>query len=177
MHNLHLILVHAETPEDACVNAEDFIMDFGTENNWRCIGGCVSEDNEITDMDEYSRWYPSYTDKEGNKPYGSIEALNEMMRRLVKNDNTFSHKRDLIDAIDNGDIKLSEITDSMDLYYLKQYIDNRRSTILLSNPEEFNVLEDEYKAYKYDEVGVTDLRWGEKGEGEKTYVVLVDMHS
>jgi hypothetical protein len=83
----------------------------------------------------------------------------------------------LIDAIDNGDIKLSEITDSMDLYYLKQYIDNRRSIILLSNPGEFNVLEDEYKAYKYDEDGVTDLRWGEKVKGEKTYVVFVDMHS
>jgi hypothetical protein len=177
MHNLHLVLVHATSPEDACIDAEDSISDFGTENNWRCIGGCVSEDNEICDMDEYSRWYPSYTDDEGNKPYGSIEALNKMMRDIVKDDNSFAHKKDLIDAIDNGNIKLSEITDSMDLYYIKQYITNRQSTILLSNPQEFNVLEDEYKANKYDYVGVTDLRWSEKGEGEKSYVVLVDMHS
>ena len=177
MHNLHLVVVYAETPEDACINVEDSLMDFGTENNWRCIGGCVSEDNEIHDDDGDSRWYPSYTDNEGNKPYGSIEALNEMMRKHIKEDNTFSHKKDLIEAIDNGDKKLSEITDSMDLYYLKEYINNRSSTILLSNPSEFNVLEDEYKAYKYDDVGVTDLRWSEKGEGEKTYVVFVDMHS
>ena len=177
MHNLHLVVVHAETPEDACVNAEDWIMDFGTENNWRCIGGCISEDNEITDMDEYSRWYPSYTDNEGNKPYGSIEALNEMMREHIKEDNTFLHKKELIEAIDNGDTKLSDITDSMDLYYLKEYITNRQSTILLSNPGEFNVLEDEYKPFKYDYFGVTNARNRQKEEGEKTYVVFIDMHS
>ncbi len=176
MHNLHLILVHAETPEEACVNAENGIEDFGNGSNWRYVGGCISENNEITDMHGGSRWYPSYTDEEGNKPYGSIEALNEMTREHIKEDNAFSHKKELIEGIDNGDIKLSEITDSTDLYYLKQYIDNRRSTILLSNPGEFNVLEDEYKPYKYDKFGVTDLRM-ENDKGEKTYVVFIDMHS
>ncbi len=99
-----------------------------------------------------------------------------MTREHIKEDNAFSHKKELIEGIDNGDIKLSEITDSTDLYYLKQYIDNRRSTILLSNPGEFNVLEDEYKPYKYDKFGVTDLRM-ENDKGEKTYVVFIDMHS
>ncbi len=68
MHNLHLILVHAETPEEACVNAENGIEDFGNGSNWRYVGGCISENNEITDMHGGSRWYPSYTDEEGNKP-------------------------------------------------------------------------------------------------------------
>ena len=38
MHNLHYIVVQAETPEDAMSEAETMISDWGTENNWRCFG-------------------------------------------------------------------------------------------------------------------------------------------
>ncbi len=49
MHNLHFILVRASSGEKACQDAENQIIDFGTDNNWRTMCGAVSEDNEVYD--------------------------------------------------------------------------------------------------------------------------------
>jgi hypothetical protein len=43
MHNLHFVITTADSPEDACNNVETLISDFGNENNWRTVCGCVSE--------------------------------------------------------------------------------------------------------------------------------------
>ena len=39
MHNLHFLLVKAETAIDAASQAESAILDWGGCNNWRNIGG------------------------------------------------------------------------------------------------------------------------------------------
>ena len=43
-HDLHLILVNADSAEDAASTAESLIEGWGDENNWRRIGGVASED-------------------------------------------------------------------------------------------------------------------------------------
>jgi hypothetical protein len=178
MHNLHLVRINATSPEQACNQVENEVMDFGNENNWRSIGGCVSEDNEIYDHDSYSRWSPSNETEDGIKVYGSIEALNERVREWLKSDQEEYYRKDLIDAIDSGEKKLSEITDRMELYAIGEYIEKRKGLTELTKAfDEFDVLEDEYRGYKYDECGLTSMDYSEKGEGEKTYIVFIDMHS
>ncbi len=171
MHNLHLVRINATSPEEACNDVENQIMDFGNENNWRCIGGCVSEDNEVFDYDEYSRWKPSY---EG---YETIEKLSELVRGWMKSDNDDFYRKDLIEAIDNGDRKLSEITDTMELYAIQEFAKKRKAVISSGGIDDFDIMESSYRDYDYDECGLTSMDYSEKSEGEKTYIVFIDMHS
>jgi hypothetical protein len=178
MHNLHLIRVRAESPKEACSMAERFIEDFGNENNWRSIGGCVSENNEVYDRDEMygSRWRPSYTDDKGNKPYGNIRALNESIIETIKSNRDSYYGKELVDDIDSGKVRLSDVTDTHKLYQLGKFIENQKAIAYLGEGfdiDTFNILEHDYKEYQYTEFGVTDCY--EEG-GDKTYIVLVDMH-
>ena len=177
MHNLHLVRINATSPQEACNRVESEIMDFGNENNWRCIGGCVSEDNEVYDHDNFSRWKPSTETEEGEKPFCSIEALNKRVREWLKTDSDDYYKKELIEAIDNGERKLSEITDRMELYAIGQYIEKRKALSDVDDIETFDVLKGTYRDYEYDECGLTSMDYSEKSEGEKTYIVFIDMHS
>ena len=50
MHNLHYIIINAESAYDAAESALLEIQDWGNENNWRSVGGVASEDG--TDLIE-----------------------------------------------------------------------------------------------------------------------------
>ena len=57
MHNLHFCVVNASSPQEACDAVETEISEWGTENNWRTIGGCISEDNEVySTYDKNKEW-------------------------------------------------------------------------------------------------------------------------
>lgn len=171
MHNLHLVRINATSPEEACREVENEIMDFGNENNWRSIGGCISEDNEIHLEDDYSRWKPS------EEEYNTIEKLTQIVKDWMKSDETEYYNRELIEAIDNGEKKLSEITDRMELYAIGEYITKRKALSEVDDIDEFDVLKGTYREYEYDECGLTSMDYSEKSEGEKTYIVFIDMHS
>jgi 2,4-dienoyl-CoA reductase (NADPH2) len=70
MHNLHFIVVRSSSGEEACKQAENEIIDFGTDNNWRTMCGAVSQDNEVYDAGD-GRYRPAETD------YTTIEAIND----------------------------------------------------------------------------------------------------
>ena len=73
MHNLHYVVVKAETGEEACSEVESSIEDFGNENNWRNICGAVSQDNEVYKSLD-GRWKPEDDD--------TIEKINESIDSL-----------------------------------------------------------------------------------------------
>jgi len=178
MHNLHIIRVKADSPEKACSTAQFFIEDFGNENNWRTIGGCISENDEVYEVEVGfgSRWKPSYTDDKGNKPYGSIRALNKTIFEVIKSNRDNYYGKELIDDIDSGKVRLSDVTDRHKLYQLGVFIENQKALSYLGEGfdiETFNVLEHEYKEGLYTEFGVTECY---EESGDKTYIVLVDMH-
>jgi hypothetical protein len=50
MHNLHYIIINADSASDAAESALLEIQDWGNENNWRSVGGVASEDG--TDLIE-----------------------------------------------------------------------------------------------------------------------------
>jgi hypothetical protein len=164
MHNLHLIRVKADTPEKACSRVELDINDFGNENNWRTICGCLSSTNEPYDS-EGGRWSPS-TDG-----YNTIEALNETVKGWIEAD---SYKADLIDNINDGKVKLKDLSDRMDIYAVKKYLEHKGMVmdVGLKENEEFDILKHTFYDYQYTECGVTECY----GDGENTYIVFVDMH-
>jgi hypothetical protein len=166
-HNLHLIRVTADTPQEACEEVESYIEDWGTENNWRTICGCVSEHDEVYDNPDETfggRYKPTACG------YTTIGKINKAVRGWLKPD--FYHET-AIKKLAKGQTNLKKWTTS-DLYSLRKLAEYHTQLKYLGKaPSKFNVLTDEFYAYEYAECGVTNC---ENGNGETTYIVFVDMH-
>ena len=69
MHNLHFILIKADSAAEAAREAENLILDWGNENNWRCVGGIASEDSS-DDIENHDNgaWGLSFLDEEKGIP-------------------------------------------------------------------------------------------------------------
>src|SRR5271165_6865863 len=69
MNNLHFILIKADSAAKAASKAESLILDWGDENNWRCVGGIASEDgsDDIENHDE-GTWGLSFLDEKEGVP-------------------------------------------------------------------------------------------------------------
>jgi hypothetical protein len=173
MHNLHLVVVRAENGEDACSEAESFLMDWGNENNWRTMCGAVSEDNEVYKASE-GRYEP---DENTN----TIAKINKMIKGWLKPDLYSETAKKLL-----AKGKKVESFNTQELYSLEKYTKflyeiksvkqskayRRKNGEKVSNL--FSVLEDNLYAFSYDECGVTHT--DTDGDG-KLWVVFVDMHS
>jgi len=138
MHNLHFIVVQAETPKDAMSEAEVMISDWGTENNWRCFGGCVSQDNEVHIHDTHSRWTP--------EPNHTIEMINKQVEGWLEPD---QYTKDNFDKCVNGDIG-----SPYDWYGAKRYCEHMFQKEKHGKGT-FDVLEDEFYDWHFNECGVT----------------------
>jgi hypothetical protein len=164
MHNLHFILVKAISGEEACKKAENEIMDFGTENNWRTMCGAVSQDNEVYNAGD-GRYEPKDTD------YQSIEAINNAVDKWTK-DSFYGETAKI--KFDKGETNLDE-WNPIELWSLSKWAEHL-SEAHSYKERSFNVLEDTFFSYKYDECGVSDCIWSGE-DGDKIWIVFVDMHS
>ena len=163
MHNLHYIVVQAETPEDAMSEAETMISDWGTENNWRCFGGCVSQDNEVHIHDRHSRWIPDENH--------TIEMINEDVRKWLQPD---LYSKSIFDKVVSGNSE-----SPFDWYGAKKYFEQMFYKTQHKHIEEFNVLTDEFYEWHFNECGVTHQYLSQQEDDDPTnkkYVVFVDMH-
>ena len=165
MHNLHFILVKANSGEEACKKAENEIMDFGNENNWRTMCGAVSEDNEIYNAED-GRYRPE-TD------YTTIEKINECVSQWIK-DSFYGETAKL--KFDKGETNLSE-WNGIELWSLSKWA-KHLSEASSYKDREFDILKgDTFYACQFDECGVTDFTYDTNDDGDKTWVVFCDMHS
>ena len=175
MHNLHFIVVKAETGEEACDIAENHIMDWGDENNWRTMCGAVSEDNETYDAKD-GRYRP-------DERTDTIAKINKCVDGWIKKDGDY-YASVVKQKLARG--KKIENFNTSELYSLEKFAKflyevkslkqvkafRRKQGEKVSN--KFNVLQEEFFAYFYDQCGVTQV----EGENEgKTWVVFCDMHS
>jgi hypothetical protein len=172
MHNLHFVVVRAENGEDACSEADNFLMDWGNENNWRTMCGAVSEDNEVYKASD-GRYEP---DENTN----TIAKINKIIKGWLKTDIYSETAKKLL-----AKGKKVEKFNRQELYSLQKYAKflyeiktikdtkayRKKNGDKVSN--QFNVLEDDFYAFSYDECGVTQT---DSGDG-KLWVVFVDMHS
>ena len=154
MHNLHLVRIKAESAKQACENVLSEISHFGNENNWFTICGCVSETNEVLDLND-GRYSPKNF---------TIEDINKMVKNwLVPNENEkFAFERDQKTIID--------------WYMAKNYCKFMYELSHLKNPNEFDVLRDFFYETQYDYPGITEI-YSSESPLNKTYIFFVDMHS
>lgn len=164
MHNLHLVRVKAESGQEACEGVESTIIDFGNENNWRCISGAVSEDNEVYDAGE-GRYRPAENE------LTTIKLINEAVNRWIGSCFYGSVAKE---KLNNNEFNLDE-WNAHELWSLSKLAEHL-SEAAEYRGKQFNVLENTFFSYKYDECGVTDLEWS-VGDGDKYWIVFVDMHS
>jgi len=162
MHNLHLGVVKADSPEEACKEVESRLSDWGDENNWRTICGCVSDKNEVYVHDEDGRW--SINDEE----LDTIEKLNKLATSWITVDaEETKEMNDMMTAAVKG-----KTLESCDWYKIEQYAHDMRNA---QGRSSINVLEDELNSWEFSDNGVTNF--GAAELDQQQYVVLIDMHS
>jgi hypothetical protein len=166
MHNLHFILVKANSGEEACKQAETEIIDFGTDNNWRTMCGAVSEDNEVYDAGD-GRYRPAETD------YTTIEAINEGVSKWIEG--SFYGETARL-KFEKGETNIME-WDAHELWSLSKWA-KHLSEAHSYKGRAFDILKgDTFYGYQFDECGVSDMTYDTNDDGDKTWVVFCDMHS
>jgi len=168
MHNLHYLVTRAENPEEACSQVESEIYEWGTDNNWRTICGCISEDNVIHSTGQ-GRWEPKETD--------TLEKINLQVTKWMNDD---EYNKKTFDKCSSG-----QDENSFDWYGAMKYCEQQfqkgmtLNSIKHDKRETFDVLKDEFYSWSLNECGVTLLDYSgldTEAGGSKLYVVYLDMH-
>jgi hypothetical protein len=174
MHNLHYLVIEAETGKEACDNAESAVESFGDENNWRTVCGAVCSTGEV------------YKGEEGRWDTTSLKEIQETAKGWLFDVDDF-HKKGFDEAI--ADLANGKILDGHQWYCVKKYAEEQgdKSWALMTikgrpavTPESFDIFKHGYRDWKLTECGVTHL--GEfdaetKKDRKNLWVVLLDMHS
>jgi len=164
MHNLHFIVLHANSGAEACERAENLISDYGNENNWRQISGAVSESNSVYTTGN-GRFQPDadMTIEECNK-YLSVWLSDEGFGRIAA------------DKFRNGEADVFA-WDEYELWSLKHLAEYLRQTKGWGGSAiGIDVLQQNFYYYQFDHEGVTQMD-DYQHEGGERWVVFVDMHS
>ena len=184
MHNLHYIVIKAESAEDAAESALLEIQNWGNENNWRSVGGVASEDGkDLIENHQDARWGLSYLvpDVPELQPRYFQWGIQKIWDRIHQPITLPYRPRGEAATIKNalaiiaGDLLTFDGEDthhlwcaSQNLLYLQQIIGGR---IQANNQH----IIPSFYAYEFDECGLTDM--SECSEGVQRYLVMIDMHS
>lgn len=148
MHNIHIIIVNADNHKEAEETAISSIESWGDENNWRTT---------IGSFDKSGKFYKSDNDR-----FNEDFTLGGIIKELIKYIKSVPFP---IDPEDYGEARLyREMKNAEHAYY----------TYMTTPLNKTTFWETEIYAYKYDEFGITNLAYN---EDEKSYAVLIDMHS
>jgi hypothetical protein len=187
MHNLHFILIKADSAADAASETETLILNWGDENNWRRIGGVASEDgSDDIDNHDDGRWPLSFLDaaegvpKEGTYFSRTVAYLNmEIAPPLTLPATPFSTHPDLRSAI----AELSDMLrafdleggDTHDLWCVRRNVKHLSELIASRRAREHDEGIPQFYDWEFDYFGLTDMT--EQSEGARRYLVFLDMHS
>ena len=168
MHNLHFVRTKAKGPKTAIIDVESAIENWGNENNWRRVFGCVNKRGKKTIVDREARWtYITYKDT----------------KKILED--TYSVPDP--DALRAWEKVYEKEPEGFEWYQIKKYAEwqlHRRWTharerwadldIVSSYPRKFNIWRDTFADWDLSEIGLTEIRTSDDG---KDYIVFVDMHS
>ena len=187
MHSLHFILINADSAADAASEAEYFILNWGDENNWRCVGGVASEDGS-DDIENHhdGAWALSFLDEEEGIPKEGTYFRRAVayLHREISGPVTlpwqpFSTHPHLMGAL----AELSRLLlafnpasgKSIELWaagrnlnHLSELMDSRRA-------RERGEAVPQFYEWQFDQFGLTDMT--EHSEGARRYLVFLDMNS
>jgi hypothetical protein len=187
MHNLHFILIKADSATDAASEAENLIVDWGDEDNWRRVGGVASEDGS-DDIENHGngRWALSFLDAEEGVPregtYFSraVAYLHQEITEPVAQPSTpLGAHPDLRAAIaELGDALRAfdpEHGKSYDLWAIGRRLKHLSELMDSRNAVKRGAAIPPLFDWQFDEFGLTDLT--ESSDGARRYLVFLDMHS
>lgn len=155
MHNVHYLRIKADTTSEAYAEAEDFLNNWGDENNYFVIAGCVDQNNQIHELDSESRFEPD-----------NLESIKETLSNIIKSP-PFQN-------LETQFINDPESLGKFDYYMLSKQIEWRFETYEFKE-KEIDIFEDTLYNCSINEIGLTEL-YG-TGEGKNIYFVTVDMHN
>ena len=188
MHNLHLLLVRADSAEDAAGRADTAVSDWGDTTNWRVVGGIASDDGS-DDIENHgdAGWGLSFLDEtEGITRKGTYfsravaylhQTINGPVTLISSPHTTHPDLRSAInglgDLLKGIDIAQGQPFDdwsfSRNLKYLSQ-LDHARQA--MKNGQDIPA----YYSWQLDNFGLTDLS-ELFPPGTRRYLVMLDMHS
>ena len=187
MHNLHFILLNADTATEAAGEADSLILHWGDENNWRCVGGVASEDGS-DDIDNHGDggWGLSFlNDEEGIPKEGThfSRAVAYLHRQIAEPvvfpATTHSTHPDLDSALRELSDRLRAFDpargDRHDLWCVRHNLKHLSELIDSHRMREQGEAIPQFFPWQFDHFGLTDLT--EHSEGARRYLVLLDMHS
>jgi hypothetical protein len=160
MHSLHLIRLQADSHSDAYSTVEDYLFDWGTENNWFTIlGSHCKEDKSFSESFE-----ERYVTKD--------ELLNDP-NRFNNLTNLTEYYKQAFEKVAN--FKGTVLGEPIDWSLASRYCNEQSQRALLSEPDKIDIWSDTFYDGSIDENGITELYTG--SVSELTFIVLVDMHS
>jgi hypothetical protein len=177
VHNLHLVVVNADSHEDACDTVRTLVEGFGTENNWFVVSGAISKDTGEIYSTEEGRFDPAEILLEENnsvkfikdKTETALENLESLYQSFKKDSTQDKDKLDFQDTLNK--LMKDEPMDSFKVYLLKEFIEHKYAQIV--SPDDSSVWDGYYFSHEYDRCGLTN----HTEHGENLYCVFVDMHS
>lgn len=158
MHNIHLVRVEADFHSDALRIVEDFILDWGTENNWSTILGSHCKEDK------------SFSESFDEKWVTKDELLNDPNRFNFLIEVNAYYKAAFHKVSNLGSTVLIK---SFDWSAASKYCKEQSEILNLSDPTKIDIWSDTYHHGVIDKPGITELYC----DGALTFIVLVDMHS
>jgi hypothetical protein len=187
MHNLHFILINADSAKGAACEADNLILHWGNENNWRRVGGVASEDGS-DDIENHAdgRWGLSYLHaqpgipKEGTYFSRGLAYLHQRTTDPVALPSApFSTHSNLRSAITKLSTKLRAFdpdhSDTQNLWGIGRDLKHLSALIYSRRGRERGDQIPEFYDWQFDTFGLTDMT--EDSEGARRYLVFLDMHS
>ena len=187
MHNLHFILIKADSAAEAASDTENLMLDWGNENNWRCVGGIASEDgSDDIENNGDGRWGLCFLDAEAGLPregtYFSRAVAylkSEITESVTLTCEPFSTHPDLRSALGQLSDQLRAFNPehgnsndlwaiSRNLQHLSELMDGRN---VVKHGEEIP----QFYEGRFDHFGLTNMT--EQFDGARRYLVFLDMHS
>jgi hypothetical protein len=174
-HNLHYVIVTAESIDDAVDQVNDTVLEWQRdENNYFSILVCSSEDGKETkdfrEPDGLDFSVP--TNKAFKKCVAEIRRYASLFRLPYGDTDTDTNFTTSIEA------RMHLIAMLTDGTKYNSYMLTETLNIILSTEESHKYTGNKYpmyREYQFDKFGMTDM--SEPQEGLKQYVVLIDMHS
>lgn len=172
MHNLHYVVVEAESGKEACDKAMEAIESYGDENNWRVACGAVAATGVTYSAGKGGRW--------DDAECLNLENIQQTVRRWLRDDPEDHYYKTFLKVIQL--VNLGKPVEGLDWYCVKKYAEFKSSQRWATDShkitaDQFDVFKHEFRSWNLDECGVTHINTLTDVAPENQWCVLIDMHS